>query len=69
VKARLYFYAGKEEGANMLPGMLTIVELMNRYSKAKMTTVIREGKHNEAAWRKEFPLFYTWLFGGSTAGK
>ncbi|HVG14393.1 MAG TPA: alpha/beta hydrolase-fold protein [Chitinophagaceae bacterium] len=69
VKARLYFYAGKDEGANMLPGMLSVVELMSKSSKAKLTTVIREGKHNEAAWRKEFPLFYTWLFEGSSTGR
>jgi len=69
VKAKLYFYAGKGEGPNMVPGMLSILELMNKHSKAKLTTVIREGKHNEAAWKKEFPLFYNWLFVGSGTGK
>jgi hypothetical protein len=38
-------------------------ELMRLHSKADMTTVIRtEGKHNEATWRAEFPLFYKWMF-------
>jgi predicted alpha/beta superfamily hydrolase len=62
VKGRLYFYAGKQESAEMLPDMLAVFETLNKYSKAKMTTVIRtEGKHDEASWRKEFPLFFTWL--------
>jgi hypothetical protein len=47
----------------MVPDMLSVFGQMNRYSKAQMTTVIRsEGKHNEATWRQEFPLFYKWMF-------
>jgi predicted alpha/beta superfamily hydrolase len=62
VKGKIYFYAGKQEGEEMVPDMLTVFSQMNQYSKAKMETVIRsEGKHNEATWRKEFPLFYKWL--------
>jgi hypothetical protein len=46
----------------MVPDMLKIFEIMRHASKAKMETVIREeGKHNEATWRQEFPLFYKWL--------
>lgn len=62
VKSRIYFYAGKEEGESMVPDMLRAFERMATVSKAKMTTVIRDdGKHNEATWRKEFPLFYNWI--------
>lgn len=62
VKGKIYFYAGKQEGDEMVPDMLAVFSKMNQYSKAKMETVIRsEGKHNEATWRKEFPLFYKWL--------
>lgn len=62
VKGKLYFYAGMQEGEEMVPDMLNIFEQMNKTSKAKMTSVIRtEGRHNEATWRKEFPLFYKWL--------
>jgi hypothetical protein len=44
--------------------MLEVFTQMNQLSKAKMETVIRsEGKHNEATWRKEFPLFYKWITG------
>jgi predicted alpha/beta superfamily hydrolase len=62
VKGKIYFYAGKKEGDSMVPDMLKIFEIMRHASKAKMETVIREeGKHNEATWRQEFPLFYKWL--------
>lgn len=62
IEGRIYFYAGKLEGEEMIEDMLSFFELMNRHSKVKMTSVIRtEGKHNEASWRKEFPLFYRWL--------
>lgn len=62
VKGKIYFYAGKQESETMIPDMLSVFEQMNRYSKVKMTTVIRtEGKHNEATWRQEFPLFSEWM--------
>ncbi len=62
VKGKIYFYGGKQEGETMIPDMLSAFEQMNRYSKAKMTTVIRsEGKHSEATWRQEFPLFFAWM--------
>lgn len=64
VKGKVYFYAGMQEGESMVPDMLAVFELMRLHSKADMTTVIRtEGKHNEATWRAEFPLFYKWLLG------
>ena len=62
VKAKIYFYAGKQESESMVPDMLKAMEEMNRVSSSKMKTVIRDdGKHNEPTWRKEFPLFYEWL--------
>jgi predicted alpha/beta superfamily hydrolase len=62
IKSRIYFYAGKQESESIVPDMLAVFELMRRHSKANMTTVIRsEGRHNEATWRAEFPLFYHWL--------
>jgi predicted alpha/beta superfamily hydrolase len=65
LKAKVYFYAGKQESEDMIPNMLSMLEVMNKFSKAKITTVIRDGKHNEAAWKKEFPLFYKWLMPAS----
>ncbi len=62
VKGKIYFYAGKQEGENMVPDMLKAFEGMAKVSKSKMESVIRdEGKHNEPTWRKEFPLFYNWI--------
>jgi predicted alpha/beta superfamily hydrolase len=63
VNAHIYFYGGKMESESMVPDMLKAFETMTTVSKSEMTTVIRdEGKHNEARWRLEFPLFYQWLF-------
>jgi len=62
VNGKLYFYAGKQEGETMVPYMLKAFEALTSVSRSKISTVIRdEGKHNEATWRKEFPLFYEWL--------
>ena len=62
VKGKIYFFAGKQESESMVPDMLAVFEQMNQHSKATMTSVIRtEGKHAEATWRQEFPLFYKWL--------
>jgi len=65
VKGRLYFYAGLLESEAMVPDMLSVFEILNKGSKAKLKSHIRsEGKHNEATWRDEFPLFYEWLMKG-----
>jgi predicted alpha/beta superfamily hydrolase len=62
VNAKIYFYAGDEEGESMVPMTLRAFNEMHRVSKSKMCEVIRAGgKHNEARWRTEFPLFYDWM--------
>jgi predicted alpha/beta superfamily hydrolase len=62
VRSKIYFLGGKLEGGSMIPDMLKAFQGMAAVSKSTMTTVIRdEGLHNEATWRKEFPLFYEWL--------
>jgi predicted alpha/beta superfamily hydrolase len=62
VNARIYFYAGGQEGETMVPDTEKAHELMKAVSKSTLTTVIRDdGKHNEARWRMEFPLFYEWI--------
>jgi len=63
VKRKIYFFAGLQESESMVPDMLAVFDTMNRKSKSKMTVVVRaEAKHNELAWRSEFPLFYRWMF-------
>jgi predicted alpha/beta superfamily hydrolase len=62
MKSKIYFYAGKLENETMVPDILRAFEIMHKISKSKMELVIRdEGRHNEATWRKEFPLFYKWV--------
>jgi predicted alpha/beta superfamily hydrolase len=62
VKAKIYFYAGDEEGEMMVPMTLRAFNEMHRVSKSKMCEVIRAGgKHNEQRWRMEFPLYYQWM--------
>jgi len=62
VKSHIYFYGGKQENETMIPDMLKAFDEMRKVSKSKMEMVIRDdGKHNEATWRKEFPLFYKWI--------
>jgi predicted alpha/beta superfamily hydrolase len=61
-KSHIYFYGGKQENETMIPDMLKAFEEMRKVSKSKMEVVIRDdGKHNEPTWRKEFPLFYSWI--------
>lgn len=62
VRSRIYFYAGMQEGETMVPLTMKAHEQMSEVSHSVIRTVIRqEGKHNEARWRLEFPLFYEWL--------
>ena len=62
VNAKIYFYAGDEEGETMVPMTLKAFNEMHKVSKSKMCEVIRAGgKHNEQRWRIEFPLFYDWI--------
>lgn len=66
VKGSVYFYGGKQEGESMVPDMLKAFQEMAKVSKARMETVIRnDGRHNEPTWRKEFPLFYSWMISKS----
>jgi predicted alpha/beta superfamily hydrolase len=65
VKGKIYFFAGQQESESMVPDMLSIMQQMTKFRKATITTVIRaEGKHNEATWRQEFPVFYGWIMKG-----
>ena len=62
VRSKLFFYAGGKEGDSMIPDMLRIEKEIKKLSKSPIKEVIDpEGKHNEAAWRKYFPVFYEWV--------
>ena len=62
VSSKIYFYAGKLENEVMTSGTVKAYEAMSKVSKATVHKVIRDdGKHNEATWRTEFPVFYQWI--------
>lgn len=68
MNSRLFFYAGGDENESMIPDMLRIEKEIKERSKSVIKSVVDEqAKHNEAAWRKHFPEFYTWLFCGRKA--
>lgn len=67
-KGRFYFYAGEQESESMVPDMLSVFNILNQRSKAKLKTYIRaEGHHSESTWREEFPNFYRWLVSESVS--
>jgi predicted alpha/beta superfamily hydrolase len=64
---RIYFYAGGSESEAMLPDMQRMVALLRRMGLAVRDLEVRVnpvGRHNEAAWRAEFPRAVEWLFRG-----
>lgn len=61
VRSKLFFYAGGKEGETMIPDMQRIEKEIKKISKSPIKEVIdMEAKHNEAVWRKYFPVFYEW---------
>jgi predicted alpha/beta superfamily hydrolase len=63
--ARIYFYAGGSESETMLADMKHMVEVLRRAGlpARNLTVVVNPvGRHNEAAWRAEFPRAASWLF-------
>lgn len=64
--ARLYFYAGGSEDDTMLPDMKRMVAVLERAGLPPRNLEVRinpVGRHNEVAWRAEFPRAVQWLIG------
>ena len=64
---RIYFYAGGSEDEAMVPDMKRMVALLRRTGLPARNLQVRVnpvGRHNEAAWRAEFPRAVEWLFRG-----
>lgn len=64
VNSRIYFYAGDKESNSMIPDMIKAHDEMLKVSKAPqniISWVKKDGMHNEASWRKQFPEFYKWI--------
>jgi predicted alpha/beta superfamily hydrolase len=61
-KQRYYFYAGAKESYNMVTYTKKGHNSLQQHLEAPVDIRINEeGLHNEACWRKEFPLFFDWL--------
>ncbi len=58
---RIWFYAGGDEGYTLLPDMERFKKMVAAKTKTDIGYVVdKDGKHNEATWRKWFPAFYKW---------
>jgi predicted alpha/beta superfamily hydrolase len=63
--ARLYFYAGGSESDTMIPDMKRMVALLRRAGLPDRNLEVQVdpvARHNEAAWRAQFPRAVAWLF-------
>ncbi|TXI34508.1 MAG: alpha/beta hydrolase, partial [Niabella sp.] len=62
INGDIYLYGGGLEGKEMVPDMQRTAKILAKYSKAKIKTKIKKtGKHNEAEWQLQFPMFYRWV--------
>ena len=62
---RIYFYAGGSESLSMVPDTERMASLLKRSgvpARNLRVEVNPVGRHNEAAWRAEFPRAIRWLF-------
>lgn len=63
---RVYLYAGGSENETMVPGTERMAAVLRRAGLPARNLEVRivpVGRHNEAAWRAEFPRAVAWLFG------
>ncbi|MES2371276.1 MAG: alpha/beta hydrolase-fold protein [Bacteroidota bacterium] len=59
---KFYLYTGAKEGANMLPEMQRMSDILQKKQRFVIRTVANPlGQHNEKYWRQEFADFYRWL--------
>ncbi len=64
---RIYFYAGGSESESMVPDMKRMLAVLRRAGLPAHNLEVHVnpvGRHNEAAWRAEFPRAVEWLFRG-----
>ena len=63
---RIYFYAGGSESDRMVPDMQRMVSVLRHAGLPARNLEVQVnpvGRHNEAAWRAEFPSAVAWLLG------
>ncbi|MES2332816.1 MAG: alpha/beta hydrolase-fold protein [Bacteroidota bacterium] len=59
---KFYLYMGAKEGANMMPDMQRMSDILQKKPSFVIRTVANPlGQHNEKYWRQEFADFYKWL--------
>jgi len=62
VSSKFFFYVGEKEGDAFVKDMQDVQESLGEKSEAMIYSVTDPmGSHNEIAWRKWFPEFYTWI--------
>jgi predicted alpha/beta superfamily hydrolase len=62
-KPKFFFYAGGKEGDDMIPDMEKMINLVSQKGRYEIRRSVSPlNKHNEKAWREEFPLFFDFLF-------
>jgi alpha-glucosidase len=62
--AKIYFMAGDKESKDMVPDlerMFQLVRKIDRKPNSLKKKIVRNGKHNEALWSKEFAEAIVWL--------
>lgn len=65
---RFFLYAGAKEGENTAATVRAMAGLLNRQEQCSVELVIDpRGRHEEAAWRKQFAKFYKWMVRKGTA--
>ena len=57
-----YFYAGEQEGENVVEHMEAVIAVMREYPVYTIEMGLdSEGDHSESAWRSHYPFFYKWV--------
>jgi alpha-glucosidase len=63
---KIYFMCGDKESENMEKDMTKMIELIRDKRcdclHLHKTVIVKDGKHNEKLWAKEFAKAYLWLF-------
>ncbi len=64
MSGKFFFYMGEKEGDTFIKDMIEMQDVLGLKSSALIYSVLDpQGRHNENAWRKWFPEFYTWIIG------
>lgn len=67
---KFYFTVGTGESEEMVPDMEKMHALLEQKGLPEenmLMKIVKDGQHNEAAWSREFPEAFTWLFAGETS--